>query len=105
MLTYLVTLFLVGMLVYLNFVVSYCVVLSDGFSPQQKISALALCWLLPIIGSCLILYSVLDDIPVIRKRGWGLSNFLFLSWVLVLNKNGTGDDCRDGDSTEDGSDM
>ncbi len=98
-----VTLLVVGIILYLNISVSYCVLLSEGFSRKQKISALAMCWLLPIIGSCLILYSVLDDVLIIRKRGFGLGNLLFLSWVIAINKTPSDIGCNASESVDDDS--
>ncbi len=98
-----VTLLVVGIILYLNISVSYCVFLSEGFSRKQKISALTICWLIPIIGSCLILYSVLDDVPIIRKRGVGLGNLLFLSWVIALNKTPSDIGCNAPESVDDDS--
>ncbi len=103
MLVWTVTLLLVGTILYLNISVSYCVFLSEGFSRKQKINALVLCWLLPIIGSCLILYSVLDDVPIIRKKGLGLGHFLFLSWVIALNKTPSDIGCNAPESVDDDS--
>ncbi len=74
-------------IVYLNLSVSYCVAFADGLSNKQKLRALLLCWLLPILGSCILLYGLLDDVPAIRSRGSKLGNLLFLSWIVALSSN------------------
>ncbi|PKF51608.1 hypothetical protein [Enterovibrio nigricans] len=83
------------LILYFNLAVTYCVMLSDSFTAYQKLGALSICWLVPVIGPCVILYAVLDDIAQIKKRGWPLVNLLFLSWVIILSTGDHTDQCND----------